>query len=222
MNTFAMYRALLAQQWKHQRVEITAMAIAAAVVCPVALWFDVGLDLQSQPWRLTDTAVPIATMGSLTALLTGMLLAIRPYALDAQTRHTYALTLPVPRSRYSALRVADGLTLALVPIVAFFIGASMAAQMAPPSAMVHAYPFQLSIRFLLGVVLAFAIGFGVQYGLGRRAVRLIMLAALTVGGVELIGQLTIRSSVTEPFWSLLAHEGSPFRVFLSRWALFNV
>jgi hypothetical protein len=217
-----MYKALLAQQWKHQRVEITALAIGAAVTCPGCAWINNGLDPQTRPWMLMDTGAPIAVIGSLAALFTGLLLAFRPFVLDNHTRHTYALALPVPRPRYALLRAAGGLTLALIPVAAFLIGAELAGQLAPPNGMIHAYPIQLTVRFLLATAFAFAFGFGVQYGLGRRATRWAMIVVFTLAGAEALGALSMHVSVTGPLWSLLAHDGSPLRVYLSEWTLFNV
>lgn len=222
MNTFAMYKALLEEQWKHQRVEITALAILAAVTCPGCMWTNLGSDPQTRPWTLMDTSVSIAVIGSLAAFFTGLVLAFRPFVLDNQTKHTYALALPIPRAQYASLRMAGGLTLSLIPVAAFLIGAVLAAQLAPPAGMVRAYPVELTIRFLLATALAFAMGFGIQYGLGRRAVRWAAIVLFTVGGVEAVGQLAMHTSITAPFWTLLAHEGSPLRVFLSEWTLFNV
>lgn len=222
MSTFAMYKALLSQQWKHQRVEITALAIAAAVACPGALWMNTSFTAEYRPWDLLNTAGKIALVGASASLVAGLLLAIRPYALDARVRHTYALALPVPRADYALLRAACGMTLVLVPTAAFGIGAIVAAATAPPAGLIRAFPVQLTLRFLLAGGFAYAIGFAVQYGLGRRLMRWFMIVGLTLIFCEALGQLTFHVSLTDPFWSLLWHQGSPMHVFFSEWTLFNV
>jgi hypothetical protein len=219
MSAFAMYKALLDQQWKHQRVELTALSIAAAVACPWALWTSSVFESDLRPINLLNTSNKIAFAGSIAALLTGLLLATRPYSLDARSRHTYPLALPIPRA---LLRVFGGLTLVLVPAVSFFIGAVASAAAAPPAGLIHAFPMQLTLRFILACAFAFSIGFGVQYGLGRRAVRWMILVGLTLIGAEALGQLTFHVSMTEPFWSLIWHSGSPAHVFAAQWTLFNV
>ena len=220
MMTFAMYRALLAEQWKHQRVEITALSIAAAVACPACVWMVTGGEYQ--PWQLVETGGKIGFAGAWIALITGVACSIRPYVLDARAKHTYALSLPVPRSDYSLLRVGSGLSLTLVPGVAFLIGASIAAQAAPPGTLLQTFPLQLTLRFALAAAFAFSFVFGVQYGLGRQAVRWLMIAGLTVIGVEVVGQLALHVSMTAPFFDLIVTRGSPLRVFMTRWTLFNV
>jgi hypothetical protein len=222
MNTFAMYKALLSQQWKHQRVEITALAIAAAVACPGALWMNTSYVAEYRPWDLLNTAAKIAVIGASASLLAGLLLSVRPFVLDARVRHTYALGLPIQRSHYALLRAASGLTLVLVPTAAFLIGAVLAAATAPPTGLIRAFPVQLTLRFLLASAFAFSVGFGAQYGLGRRLMRWCIIVGLTLILCEALGQMMFHVSLTEPFWALVWHDGSPMHVFLSEWTLFNV
>ena len=221
MNTTAMYKALLYAQWKHQRNELIVFTMAGAVLAPASLWQAHNGYSDWNPMVLLSTSMMIGMLGSTIAIATGFLLAVRPFVLDSRSQHTYALALPVPRATYALLRVAAGLTLTILPAMGFLIGALVAAQAIPPAMLLRAYPVGLSVRFLLAAMLAFALGFGVQYGLGRNAARWIVIAAITIAGVEIFGQMVFQVSLTAPFWELLGGSASPLGVF-GRWMLFDV
>ncbi len=222
MNATAMYKALLFAQWKHQRNELIVFTMAGSIIAPAALWQAMNLPAEWDVMRLLTTSMVIGGLGSALAIATGFLLAVRPFVLDGRSQHTYALALPLPRVRYSLLRVATGLTLTILPALGFLVGALVASQAIPPTLLLRAYPVGLTLRFLLAAALAFAVGFGLQYGLGRRAARWMVIAAITIGAFELFGQLVLHVSLTSPFWELLAHPASPLRVFGVRWMLFDV
>jgi hypothetical protein len=223
MSGRSQFAALLYTQWKHQRHELIVFAIVGGLIAPACLWDVVGSRSGGNILGLIGTAGLIGALGSVLAIATGLVLAIRPFVLDAQSKHTYPLALPVTRTHYTLLRVASGMTLVLLPTTGFLIGSLVAAQALPPSyLLVRAYPFGLALRFLLATITAFAIGFGVQYGFGRRAARIIVITAITVAGFEVLGQLVLHGSVTAPLWQLLLSNVSPFRVFFTRWMLFDV
>lgn len=215
------FSALLYAQWKYQRAELALLAMLAAVIGPVAAWIAVSTDDQLPAWSLLEIAPAIGAMGAFIAALTGLALAIRPYWLDARSNHTYAMALPIRRDRYGTMRVATGLALTLIPAMGFLIGMLVTTQAAPPSSL-RAFPVGLTLRFLLAAATAFAIGFGLQYGLGRRALRWFLIVALTIGAVEIFGQLTLHASLSAPLFELLAKPASPLAVFWDRWMLFDV
>jgi hypothetical protein len=221
MSRAHMFRALLFVQWKHQRHELAFLALFGALIPPVTMWMALTGSPEPAARVLLDVAPGIGGFGAVFAASTGLALAIRPYWLDARSNHTYALALPLPRTRYGLLRAAAGATLILFPALGFLIGALLSIQVAPATSL-HAYPIGLAVRFVLAALAAFAIGFGIQYGLGRHAMRWTLITIATVAGVELFGQLTMRTSLTGPFFELLLREGSPLRIFWDRWMLFDV
>lgn len=224
MQNAAAFRTMLFVQWKLQRTELLALTLVAAAIAPVATWPIVrsGVDPMIPLIRMVDGGSLIKSASGLLALGIGALLAIRPFALDARARHTYSLALPIPRSRYAFMRVGTGLSLGLIPVLGFLIGALVAVQIVPDTVWVQRYPLGLALRFLLAVVVAFAMFFGIQYGLGNRALRWVVIVALTVGGVEVIGQALAGTSMIGPTLDLLSGSYSPVRIFRDRWALFDV
>ena len=222
MNRTSMTRARAYAQWKHQRAEITVFTVVAALIAPSTVFRAIVTDESRGPYALLSASATVAVLAAAIATLMGFLLAVRPYMLDMRAQHTYALSLPVPREEYALLRVWSGLALLLLPTAGFLIGALVAAQASPASNMLHAYPIGLTLRFLLAAAFSFALGFGIQYGLGRKAARWIVIVALTIGGVEIAGQLLFHDSLTAPLWDLLANDASPLRIFATRWNLFDV
>jgi hypothetical protein len=223
MNTVPVYRALVAQQFALQRVELVVLTVLGALVAPGALALATTIEQ-----RLNATSTLLTTNGPLTALaivhlfLGVVLLVSRQYMLDASTRHTYAAILPIPRGAYAVLRIQTGLTLALLPIAGFALGTWITASAVALPAELYAYPAGLTARYGLCFVVAYALMFALQYGAGRHASKLVI--ALLIGvlllviGAELLGNNAINARL----FFTLAHPWSPFHVFLDEWRLFDV
>ncbi|HKS06181.1 MAG TPA: hypothetical protein VJR92_07685 [Gemmatimonadaceae bacterium] len=221
MNRATRYKALLYSQLKYQRIELTILSIVAGGVPALATWRALG-STSFSPMELLSLSQIVGVLGSTLAALVGCVLALRPYSLDALTNHTYAMSLPVSRTEYGLLRVGTGLLLLLMPAAGFLIGAVFASTAADIPAMLHAYPVGITMRFVLAAATAFALAFGIQYGLGKRATRWILFSLTGLGAVEIIGQLVTGVSLTSDLWTALGSEASPLRVFASNWMLFDV
>ena len=224
MNRMAMFKALLYAQWKHQRIELMLFTMLAGGVPALVTWgpwSDWGSHVMT-PTAILSTSSSIGYLGAILAVISGAVFAIRPYALDTLTNHTYAMALPIPRTSYGLMRAAAGLLLLLVPAAGFLIGSLFASAAVELPAMLHAYPVAVTARFVLAASMAFALAFGVQYGLGRHAARYIVIAVFAVGVVEALGQLTDSRSLTGPVLKALASPASPLRVFAANWMLFDV
>lgn len=221
MKNVAAFKGLLFQQWRLQRVDVTLLTVAAAVVAPLIVWNASSVYADQVAHLLLTDSGPLGVAGSAIAVVLGVLLACRSFAADARGGHAYALSLPVPRARYALLRVATGLTLGLLPAVGFLIGSFLAVESVPPNPL-HAYPIGLSVRFYLAVAFAMSIAFAVQYGLGRKAVRWLLIFAITVGGAETATALLFHTSLVSPAIEVITTPGSPLRVFVDHWSLFDV
>lgn len=221
MSNFAMFRALLAQQWKLQRVDLTLLTIAAAVISPVYIWGAQSVEPANVPYALMNDAGQIGVLAGGISVLLGALLAFRPFVTDGRSGHTYALSLPLARQRYAGLRILGGLTLVSLPASGLLIGALVAISDAPPSNL-HSHPLGLTLRFALASAFAFSLGFAIQYGLGRRALRWVLLTVITVAAAEIVGTLVFRVSLVGPFLELMRAQGSPLRIFVDHWQLYDV
>lgn len=224
MTNASMFKALLATQWKHQRIELIIFAIAAAGIPAMIPWnAETGWGGQYMtPTEILNGATTAGMLGAALAALTGTVIAIRPYALDAMTNHTYAMALPIPRAQYGMLRVASGMVLMLLPVAGFLVGAFFAAAATELPPMLRAYPIGITVRFALAAAMAFSLAFGVQYGLGKRAARWIVISMASLAAIEILGQFVFGESLTAPMWVALGSEASPLRVFAANWMLFDV
>jgi hypothetical protein len=224
MNRMTKYKALLYVQWKHQRMELMLFTMLAGGIPALVTWSpwsDWGSHVMT-PTAILSTSTSIGLLGAILAVAVGVVLAIRPYALDALGRHTYAAALPIPRTEYGLLRVACGMVLLLLPAAGFLVGSLLASAAIELPPMLHAYPVAITVRFVLATAMAFALAFSVQYGLGKHAARWIVIAVFVAGAIEAAGQLVASESLTGPFWTALASEASPLRVFAANWMLFDV
>jgi hypothetical protein len=222
MSNRQMFEALLRQQFTLQRTELAALTIAGGAIVPLSLRGASIAGPLTEAEVLLTLGMPLTILSVIFSVVTGLVLAIRAYTVDAQTRHTYALSLPITRGHYALLRAGTGLTLALIPLAAYGIGAFLTAASVPLPPELFAYPGGVTMRGALTVLMAYAFGFALQYGLGRHAGRVFIVVILLVGAVELIDQLVFRGQLTPDFWSAVVSETSPFAVFNSGWMLFDV
>lgn len=224
MSMPARFRTMLYVQWKLQRAELLGFTLLTALIAPLSIWPGIGSSIdamRSNPMYI-DRGMLIRTGGALLAVCIGAVLAVRPFFLDARVRHTYALALPTPRSHFALMRAGSGILLSLMPAAGFLIGCIIAAQILPDTLTIRSYSVELTVRFFLAMLMAFAVFFGLQYGLGGRARRWVLISAFTVLGVEVFTQFTLRSSVITPVAEMLAGSLSPLRIYLDRWVLFDV
>ncbi len=217
------YRALLRQQCILQRADLVLFTVLAAVIAPAALvsarTFDAGLGSAE---RLLAANVMIAVLSVLHVVCSALFLVVRPFAADAAVRHTYAASLPIPRSQYALLRAATGLTLGLLPVSGFAIGTAMVtAGVALPAAL-YAYPVALVARFVLAFVVAFALAFALQYGAGRHASKVAIAAIVALAALAVGTELAGREGLLESLGRVVLGPWSPLNVFATEWKLFDV
>lgn len=158
----------------------------------------------------------------------GFTLALAVWNQDHKGNHVYALSLPVARWEYALLKFGAGVVLALVPVVALFAGSLVAILAVDLPAGIHAYPFQMTGRFLFTVLVTYAVLFSMAAGTIRTTV--IVLSALfglpillsmgleaLSGFVPILGQVDVAETI---FQGLL--DFGPFRIMAGDWMLFDV
>ena len=130
--------------------------------------------------------------------------------------------MPVTRSRFVLLRLGAALTLLLVPLLAFWLSALVAASATTLPSGLHTYPNLLALRFALAAVVAFGCFFAIASATARTA-------GYVLGGLVavLLVQLllyALDSRINLVGWllqGLLVWPG-PFDVFSGRWMLIDV
>ena len=217
-----MFTQILYTQWKWTRAAL-GMFIISAFVIPVALWRLLG------PETGSNTAITLMQAFDQTgaflaviAVLGGFVLAVLPWTVDAQTKHVYPLSLPVPWERYVVMRFGAGALSLVLPAIALWLGCLVTLAFVEVPMTLRTYPGTVAARFLLAALVAYGITFALQYLAGRRAVLLLLgiLLVMLVGGtaLELLGLQSVNRSVIR----VLFEWPGPLSVFTADWSLIDV
>lgn len=218
-----MFRAILYSQWKWSRLIVMLGTVAAFALPIVSVQGAAAPDrgpLQAQD--LLRAAQSWGTLYPVLATALGLLVAIATWAPDHRGRHIHALTLPLPRWRYVLLRFAAGVTVLAAPILALFLGALLATTLASIPVGLQGYPLALGLRFLLAVLVAYAVFFSVSAGTARTA-------GIILGSIGAILAIQIVASVAGVDLDVLGkvqvvviNWPGPLAVFTGRWMLIDV
>jgi hypothetical protein len=159
----------------------------------------------------------------------GIVLALTAWNWDHRLGHVYALSLPVARWEYALLKMGAGIALGLVPTLAFWIGAHVAAASVTLPAGLNAYPNHLALRFFLAMLMAYAFFFALGAGTVKTTVWVVtgIFAALVAS--EVLGDVLVLYfsgleglSFLELATDWLVERGGPFEVFTGNWTLIDV
>jgi hypothetical protein len=217
-----MFKAILMTQWKWSRVYLVLMVFAAFTPPLLA-----ARDVSSETYGFGIPALldSIRSWGLVYPLLAsgiGLLLAMTAWSADHRGRHIYALSLPLPRWNYALLRFGAGGLLLVIPVVALWVGAQIAAAITalPPS--LQAYPTVLAMRFGLAAFVAYALFFAVSAGTNRTAGYVLVAIAAIIATQLLLNSLDVDVNILDPMVKSIMSWPGPFEVFTGRWMLFDV
>lgn len=218
-----MFRALLYTQWKWSRMIVVLGTVAGFTLPILSLQGAARSDRNPLgAGELLDAVQKWGVLYPVLATAVGLLVALATWAPDHRGRHVHALSLPLPRWRYVLLRFLGGATLLAPTMLAVLAGALLATRTATIPAGLQAYPFALSIRFALAVVVGYAVFFAVAAGTARTAgivlgvigavILIQVLASAAHVDLDLLGRLQI---------AVLDWPG-PLAIFTGRWMLIDV
>jgi hypothetical protein len=165
------------------------------------------------------------------AAVIGATLALTSWSWDHETKHVYALSLPISRSRYALHKLGAGATLAFIPATAFLAGSLLATAAVDLPAGIHAYPLALSARFFLATLVVYSLMFAFASGTIRTAIAVLSVAigTLVFGGmaVHFVGTVTHNDSLINFSFAGWALENlfafpSPLHIFSGNWSLIDV
>lgn len=219
-----MFQQILFTQLKWTRTLILSMAVFTFAV-PMLAW-NIGSDGYG-----SATLAPIAVMNGFATLsmllvvsawVLGFLLAALPWGADSQSRHVYALSLPISWQRYVTMRFSAGALTLLVPSLALWLGCLLVLAMIDVPESLRAYPGSLALRFLFGTLIAYSLSFLLQYVAGRRAaVTLLVLLIAVFGGFMLLA-LTGNNHIAERIVNWFIEWPGPLSIFANEWRLIDV
>ena len=214
-----MLRAILVTQWKWTRT-LVLFATVLAFALPVFAYANA---------RVAGTAREFifATQRwgggyALLAAALGLLVALAAWQHDHQGRHVYALSLPVTRSRYAALRFVSGLVFLAPAVLALLVAALFVTVSGAIPEGLQAYPFALALRFAFAAALAYAIFFAIASSTPQTAGIILGLIGAVLFTQYLLSVLGTRIDILGPIGEFIFVRPGILSVFSGRWMLFDV
>lgn len=220
--TSRMFVQVLRTQWAWTRVPTLLLAVAAFVI-PSLMWRLTGATFGAMaPYQLMQAFEMIGPTLACIAIIGAYALAALPWTFDAETRHVYPMSLPIPWKSFVAMRFASGAITLLVPTVGLLLGSLFILAQIDLPPVLHAYPVELSTRFFLALLMLYSASFALQYLAGRRATVIVLLMLLfsvpVVGLISAIGGAPVTAFLAR--W--LFEWPGPFAILTEPWRLIDV
>ena len=217
-----MFRVILATQWKWTRGMVLAATLLSFAL-PLLAMRQAARALEAMnASELLIRMQAFGTVYGMAAAFIGLVVAAMAWTSDHAGRHVYALSLPIDRWRYVAMRFGAGAITIAPTVIALWLGAVVALASVEIPAGLEGHPAGLAMRFALAALVAYAIFFAVSSGTKRTAG--IILAVL--GGMiclEMIGETTgLPLRPVSLLMDLLVHRAGTLGVFNGRWMLIDV
>lgn len=219
-----MFQQILFTQLKWTRTLLLSVAVFTFAV-PMLAWNIGGAGYNSgtiAPIAVMNGFAMISTLLVIAAWVLGFLLAALPWGADSQSRHVYALSLPISWQRYVTMRFGAGALTLLVPSIALWLGCLLVLAMIDVPDSLRAYPGTLALRFLFGTLIAYSLSFLLQYTAGRRAaLTLLLMLVVGFGGFVLLA-MTGNNHIAERIVSWFIEWPGPLSIFANEWRLIDV
>ena len=218
-----MFAAILATQWKWTR---GASLIGFVLGFSIPLLSLLGLET-SRGGGFSPTLIVrnMQQFGMLYAILaggSGLACAMLAWGHDHRGRHVYALTLPIPRPTYTAMRFGAGAICLLLPVAGVLAGCLVGVAAVTIPTGLHAYPLALTIRFLLACFVSYAVFFAILASSTRASAYVLGGIGLVVVVVFLLNALSIGDEVVVSLVQILFGDRGLLSVFTGRWMLIDV
>lgn len=215
-----MFKVILETQWKWARMPLLLATVTAFTVPMISVrGLGEGAPSGIAAINAMSDMEGVAIAYPLIAAAVGLLLALTAWGSDHRQGHYYALSLPIPRWRYSLLRLGAGFVLLAGPVIGIAIGSSVAVAAASIPAGLTAYPLALAIRFGLAAAMSYTIFFAIAAGSPRTAA--IILAVLAVVVIAAWGSGNFYG-VFIPITERINDWRAPLGIFGGRWMLIDV
>lgn len=228
-----MYQPMLYLHWKQIRLVLLPLTIAAFAL-PVMSVAGLGA-----PAGSTESALSAYTIVEMVrfwlpvfpalAAAVGITLALSAWNWDHRLGHVYALSLPLSRGEYTLLKMGAGATLAMLPGIALWLGAHVAAAAVTLPPGLRAYPDQLALRFALATLVAYSVLFAMAAGTVKTTVWIVAAVSAfvvfgAIGTDWLLTQddLAFRYDPVRTVIDWIMQGPGPLGVFTSNWSLIDV
>jgi hypothetical protein len=220
-----MFKVILETQWKWARMPLLLATVAAFTIPMISVrGLGEGTASGMNALYAMVSMANWAVAYPLLAAAVGLLLALTAWGSDHRQGHYYALSLPIPRWRYSFLRLGAGFMLLAGPVIGIAIGSSLAAAAASIPAGLTAYPLALAIRFGLAATMAYTMLFAVSAGSARTAgfVLAVLLVILIAPVAVFLFAPPESGQFVHPILDRIYDWRGPLGIFGGRWLLIDV
>lgn len=217
-----MFAMILRTTWAWTRVSVATISVTVLLAPTLFLRGATDPGLPMGGGTLIDAVGALNLPLTLLAIIGPFVLAAQPWAVDAEAKHVYALSLPITWPRYVAMRFGAGVTTLLVPALALFIGLQLLLQRVTVPEELNAYPFALTLRFLLAMLVAYSATFALQYLAGRRAPLVLLVTLLSIGALSAVSTIVGSTDWLEAVARAFAEWPGPLAIFFETWVLLDV
>jgi hypothetical protein len=217
-----MFAAILRTQWKWTRgASLVGFVLGFAIPLMSLLALQAGR-LEFSPSLVVRNMQQFGVLYSLLAGGMGLACAMLAWGHDHRGRHVYALSLPVPRGRYSAMRFGAGALFLLAPVMGVLIGCAVGIAAVDIPTGLNAYPIALTIRFALAAFVAYAMFFAILASSARASAYVLGALALIIIAVFMLSSLDVGQGLVSRTTQLLFGDHGVLSVFTGRWMLIDV
>ena len=217
-----MFGAILWTQWKWTRgASLIGFILGFAI--PLLSLF--GLEsgrIGFSPSFIVRTMQQFGALYALLAAGSGLACAMLAWGHDHRGRHVYALTLPIPRSRYTAMRFGAGAVCLMVPVLGVLAGCMVGLAAVEVPAGLHAYPLALTVRFLIACFVAYALFFAILASSARASAYVLGGIGFVVVLVFMLNSLGVGDDLISGLVQVLFGDRGLLSVFTGRWMLIDV
>ena len=218
-----MFAQILGTQWAWTRTTVLILAVLTFAF-PALLWRFATLAF-GEAIGAAGLMASFSTLGgflAVVAILAAVLTAAQPWSVEHETRHVYALSLPIPWSRYLAMRYGAGALILGLLAVTLWLGALLALAMVDVPAQLQSYPGRLALRFLLAMLLTYSATFALQYIAGKRAPAVVLALLVSALLGFLLMEVLGFGAVSQRLFDGLVNWPGPLAVFFDSWRLIDV
>jgi hypothetical protein len=217
-----MFAAILRTQWKWTRgAMLVCFVLGFAIPLLSLLVLETGR-IEFSPTLVVRGMQQFGLFYALLAGAAGLACAMLAWGHDHRGRHVYALSLPIPRSTYTAMRFAAGSSFLLIPVAGVLIGClvGIAAVRIPTG--LHTYPIALTVRFLVASFVAYALFFAVLASSTKAAAYVLGALAAIAVMLFLMSSYNFGLEVMSGVAQVLFGDRGLLSVFTGHWMLIDV
>ena len=220
-----MFAAILRSQWKWTRgvmLVCFVLGFAIPLMSLLALQTDRRTGVEIAATLIVRNMQQFGLYYALLAAGSGLACAMFAWGHDHRGRHVYALSLPVPRATYTAMRFGAGSLFLLLPVLGVLIGCLVGIAAVSIPTGLHAYPVGLTIRFLLACFVAYALFFAILASSTKASGYVLGAIVTIVVLIFFLNALDVGSDLMTFLAEGLFGDRGLFSVFTGRWMLIDV